>query len=131
MTGAAPRTNLGKYGPRILLGGVALGIGYSYFATRSSNSQGNLASNPLRTPGVQNVEAAYQRAGATSTHTKAYGGTVLGKREDTPRDGDGKFGTGKELGFKEHGLGNEQRPWQTGPVGDKFNEMKYGDSRGK
>jgi hypothetical protein len=51
--------------------------------------------NLLRTPAVQNVEGAYQKGGATSTHTKAYGGTPLGVKSDVTRDG---AGTGKPQG---------------------------------
>ena len=36
------------------------------------------AVNLLRTPGVKNIENAYSNAGATTTHTPAYGGTRMG-----------------------------------------------------
>lgn len=99
--------NLGRYGPRILLGGLALGLTYTYFVTRAPKPTGTPVPNPLRTPGVQNIEGAYQSGGATSTHTKAYGGTSLGEKDDVPRRGQGNYGTGKEKGFKEEGLGDE------------------------
>ena len=87
--------------------------------------------NPMRTQGVQNIEGAYQSGGATSTHTKAYGGTNLGQKEDVPRMGPGQHGTDKEKGMEEEGLGDEQRPGQTNKVGEKFKDMKYGVAKDK
>lgn len=125
--GKAP-TNLARYGPRILLGGVFLGVTYTYFVTRPPKPQGTPIPNPMRTTGVKNIEGAYQSGGATATHTKAYGGTVLGQKEDVPRTGSA---TGKEKGFSSDDLGDEQRSWQPSKLGEKFKEMKYGDARDK
>jgi hypothetical protein len=122
-------TNLARFGPRILLGGVLLGVTYTYFATRVPKPHGTPVSNPFKTPGVKNIEEAYQSGGATSTHTKAYGGTPLGQKDDLARGG--QFGTGKERGFEEEYIGEAQRPTQPNKVGEKFNEMKYGDPKGK
>ncbi len=88
--------------------------------------------NPLRTVGVQNIEGAYQSGGATSTHTKAYGGTPQGQKEDVGRMGDGQFGTNKEKGLdSQEGLGDDQRPGSTNKVGEKFKDMKYGVGKDK
>lgn len=124
--------NLGRYGPRILLGGLALGITYTWFVTRAPKPEGTPMPNPLRTVGVQNIEGAYQSGGATSTHTKAYGGTPQGQKEDVGRMGDGQFGTNKEKGLdSQEGLGDDQRPGSTNKVGEKFKDMKYGVGKDK
>ena len=121
---------LSRFGPRILAGGTVLGLVYAYYATKPPVPGGTPAPpNPLRTPGVQNIEGAYQSGGATSTHTKGYGGTPLGQKSDVPRDGN--HGSAKEKGFDEEDLGADQRPNAGGKVGDKWNEMKYGNSKGK
>jgi hypothetical protein len=40
-------------------------------------------------------------------------------------------GTGHRKGHDEEGIGEEQRPSQPNVVGEKWNEMKYGTSKGK
>lgn len=111
-------TLLRRYGARILFGGLSIGIAYAYFGV------GSRAPNPLRTPGVQNIERAYRSGGATSTHTKAYGGTVQGQKEsDELRPGGA---TGKESGFQFEGIGTDQKSDQPGKAGQLFNEMKHG-----
>jgi hypothetical protein len=78
---------------------------------------------------VRNVENAYQNGGATATHTKAYGGTIQGRKGDGPmRD---QSGTDKPNGFQEEGIGEEQRPNQPTVVGKKWNEMTSGSSTAK
>ena len=127
--------NLGRYGPRILLGGIALGLGYTYFATGAPKPQGTPMPNPLRTPGVKNIEGAYQSGGATSTHTKAYGGTPQGQKGDqgdVKREGDIGYGTSKEKGFEsQEGMASDQRPGSENIVSEKFKDMKYGVGKDK
>ena len=123
-------TALSRYGPRILASGTAIGLIYAYYATKPPAATGTPNTpNPLRTPGVKNIEGAYQKGGATSTHTKGYGGTPLGQKTDVPRQG-GNYGSGKENGFDEEHLGSEQRP-TVSKVGEKWNEMKYGNGKDK
>ncbi len=103
---------------------------YTYYATKAPPIPGSPAPpNPLRTAGVANIEGAYQKGGATSTHTKGYGGTPLGQKSDVPRDGN--YGSAKEKGFDAEGLGSDQRPAAAGKAGEKWNEMKYGNAKGK
>jgi len=121
---------LGRYGPRALLGTVALGGIYFYMSAAPPKPEGTYVPNPMKTPGVRNIEGAYQRGGATSTHTKAYGGTPQGQKTDITRE---NAASDKPKGFSEGGMGDEQRSAsQTkGKIGDTWSDMKYGDSRDK
>ena len=47
-----------------------------------------------------------------------------------PRSGE-NHGTAKEKGFEEPKLGNEQRPIKDSPVTGAWENMKYGDPKGK
>jgi hypothetical protein len=120
---------LARYGPRLLLGSLAIGVTYAYFVTRPPKPQGTPAINPMRTPGVKNIEGAYQSGGATATHTKAYGGTVQGEKDDLRRAG--MHGTGQPQGMGEEGIGDDQRPGAANKVGEKFKDMKYGAGKDK
>ena len=123
-------SNLRKFGPGILVGGTLIGVLYAYQVSRPPTVAGKpLPPNPLKTPGVKNIEGAYQSGGATSTHTKAYGGTTLGKKDDIQREG--QSGTAKEKGFEEDHLGHDQRADQPIGIGKAWEEMKYGDKKGK
>lgn len=84
--------------------------------------------NPLRTPGVQNIEKAYSNGGGTATHQPAYGGTKLGDNSQHLREGGA---SGRKEGFKDDGIGEEQRPVQPNATGKMFNDMKYGSEKGK
>jgi len=121
---------LRRLGPALAAGALAAGLAYTFFSTRAPAPPGTPPPNPLRTPGVKNVEQAYQNAGATATHTKAYGGSVQGQK-DSPvlREGGG---TGKEKGFDSHeGIGDSQRPWPKTKAGEAFDTMNYGQEKGK
>ena len=87
-----------------------MGVGYTYFAVRQPKPKGTPGPVPFKTPGVENIEGAYQSGGATSTHTKAYGGTGLGQKDDAPRTGDGKFGTGRNMGMEHENIKDQQKP---------------------
>jgi len=131
--GAKPSTTtqLSRFGPRILLGGLAVGCTYAWFATRAPKPKGSPepSLNPFRTTGVQNVEKAYANGGATKTHQPAYGGSTQGSRgADGLRQGGG---TGLKDGMDSEHVGEEQRPVQPSAVGEKFHEMKYGSKSGK
>lgn len=116
------------WGRRVLLGGAALGLVYFMLPTRSPLPPGTPPS-ALKTPGVKNVERAYQSGGATATHTKAYGGTKQGQRGDeTPREG---AATGAPKGYDQEGIGFDQRPGPLHPVGEKWNEIQYGSPKGR
>lgn len=137
--------------PALLAGGTAATIFWAYFSARPAP-----APNPFRTPGVKNIEASYRGAGATGTHTPAYGGTKQGDRSsDTFRgedegtaDVDGTGATQmKSNGKKEYNvsgpnetkdgpkgmasrdIGQAQRPprGQSTPVGKMYNRAQYGN----
>lgn len=128
-SGISTPTALARYGPRILLGGVALGAAYTFFATRAPGPPGTPGAKPFSTSGVKNIESAYTNAGATSTHTKAYGGTQQGdKKDENLKEGGG---TGHPKGFEQDNIGEEQRPVQPNKVGKAFNDMKYGSEKSK
>lgn len=76
---ATPQTRnfLGRHSSKLALGVLALGGTYLYVAAAPPKPKGTVEANPMRTPGVKNIETAYQRAGATSTDTKAYGGEFV------------------------------------------------------
>lgn len=121
---------LQKHASKIVLGAVAV-IGVATYArTRPPQPAGTPTANPLQTPGVANIEGAYQKGGATATHTKAYGGTKLGEKSDVLKD-DG--GTGRSKGVDFEGAGDDQRPEgsRKGKVAEKFDKMKYGSEKDK
>jgi hypothetical protein len=96
MANPQTRNFLGRHSSKLALGALGLGGLYMYQASRPPKPAGAPAdTNLLRTPAVKNIEGAYQNGGATSTHTKAYGGTPLGVKSDVMRD---DAGTGKPLG---------------------------------
>ena len=123
-------SQLARFGPQILLGGVAIGAAYAFFATRAPAPQGSPQPiNPLRTPGIVNIEKAYANGGATTTYQPAYGGSPQGsKGADGLRRGGA---SGVKDGMNDEHIGEQQRPVQPGVVGEKFQEMKYGSKTGK
>ena len=83
----------------------------------------------VKTTGVQNIEKAYMRGGATSTHTKAYGGTIQGQTEDGPMREGGA--TGKPNGHDSAGHGEDQRPDAQTKVEKAWTKTMYGNEKGK
>ena len=119
----------GRLTPSVGLAVLALAGTYLFYSTRAPHMPS--APNPLRTPGVRNIEQAYSNGGATSTHTPAYGGTQMGKRDhDGLKEGGAKGSSAKE-GMQTEGIGEEQRPVQPGVVGEKLHEMEHGSKTGK
>ena len=108
-------TRYRTYAPIIGGLGVVFGGAYAYNHIQRGNG--------LKTPGFGNNEKAYGAAGATHTHTPAFGGTLRGDPHDIePRDG----GASQRQFMGKAGQGEEQRPVQPTSVGQRFNEMKYG-----
>lgn len=64
---------------RFVAGGLAI-IGTYFYLSRPPAPRDDFPIS-TRTPGVKNIERAYTNAGATGTHTKAYGGTPLGEKD--------------------------------------------------
>lgn len=118
----------GPLGRRLIIGGVALGVLYAVWPKRPPQP-GGTPSNAFKTPGVQNIEKAYENAGATATHTKAYGGTIQGNKESGSfREGGS---TGAPKGYDQEGIGEDQRPNVPTKIGESWNEFKYGSPNGK
>jgi hypothetical protein len=83
----------------------------------------------LKTTGMQNVEKAYQRGGATSTHTKAYGGTVQGKAgEGSMREGGA---TGNSDAYRQEGIGDDQRASPAGKLEKAWGNSMLGSDKGR
>ncbi|KAI1613923.1 hypothetical protein EDD37DRAFT_478258 [Exophiala viscosa] len=116
------------WGRRVLLGGALLTAVYFVLPNRSPQPPG-VSADSFKTPGVKNIEKAYQSGGATATHTKAYGGTVQGERgAETPREGGA---TGAPGGYNQEGVGFDQRPGPMSGAGAKWNEIQYGSAKGR
>ncbi len=90
--GPPPPSVLRRATPGLVAGGAALALAWAYFRVSP-----NPAPNPFYTPGAQNIEKAYRGAGATGTHTPAYGGTKMGQRTSEAFRGDTE-GTQKKDG---------------------------------
>ncbi|KAK5076283.1 hypothetical protein LTR64_006239 [Lithohypha guttulata] len=97
-----------------------------------------------RTQGVQNIEKAYTNAGATGTHTKAYGGTTQGDKEsvflrDPPKDSKGSAvvsgGSGMNKNetapYSRPGYGDDQRSGSKPKAEEIINSDAYGSKGGK
>lgn len=121
-------TGGGRFGRRLALGGIAVAVVYALLPARAPQPAGT-PSTTFKTPGVRNVENAYANGGATTTHTKAYGGSIQGQKGEAGlRE---NSGTNKPAGFEHDGIGEEQRPIQPTKVGEAWNEFKYGSPKGK
>jgi len=83
----------------------------------------------LKTTGMQNIEKAYGKGGATSTHTKAYGGTIQGEANDGPMREGGS--TGSPNAYDQDGVGEDQRPGGQLGVEKAWNKAMLGNEKGK
>lgn len=121
-----------KHPGRFVAGGILAAVTIGYFMYPPAPSDEPVVN--FRTTGVQNIEKAYTNAGATPTHTKAYGGTKQGDKESTAmREGDGQSGSGhKELNpFTKEGMGDDQKPWITSKAGEAFDQTNLGSKKGE
>ncbi|OAP55063.1 hypothetical protein AYL99_10763 [Fonsecaea erecta] len=115
-------------GRRMVVGGLAVGAALYFWPQASPGVPGTPVAT-FKTPSVQNIEKAYANGGATSTHTKAYGGTIQGQKEDAPmREGSA---TSNPKGFQREGFGNDQRPNEPMLPGKWWNKTMYGSEKGK
>jgi hypothetical protein len=87
------------------------------------------AGQGLKTTAVENVEKAYGRGGATSTHTKAYGGTIQGETNDGPMREGGS--TGNPNAYEQEGIGDDQRAHSPSKPERAWNKTMYGSEKGK
>lgn len=127
----APNPSMAARRPGLIAAGVALGAGaIAYFMFPATPRSEPAAS--FRTTGVQNIEKAYTNAGATSTHTKAYGGTKMGDKENEGLKEGGASGHKEFDPMKQkEGLGDDQRPWIPSKAGEIFDKTMTGSSKGK
>ncbi|EXJ53781.1 uncharacterized protein A1O5_13030 [Cladophialophora psammophila CBS 110553] len=115
-------------GRRIALGGLVVGAALYFWPSASPGVPGAPITT-AKTTSVQNIEKAYARSGATSTHTKAYGGTIQGQKEDAPmREGSA---TNKPTGCQQDGMGDDQRPNNPTKPEKWWNKTMYGSEKGK
>ncbi|KIX97876.1 uncharacterized protein Z520_06654 [Fonsecaea multimorphosa CBS 102226] len=115
-------------GRRIALGGVVVGAAL-YFWPQASPGVPGAPVTTFKTTSVQNVEKAYANGGATSTHTKAYGGTVQGQKQDGPmREGSA---TNNPKGYQQEGIGHDQRPTDLTKPEKWWNKTMLGSEKGK
>jgi len=126
-----PQTSMFAKYPGRWAAGLALGVtAYLYINKPATPSDEPVMT--MRTPGVQNIERAYSNAGATPTHTKAYGGTQQGKRDEVAlREGGGTGGSKLGSPYDRPGIGDEQRPSDRTKPEELFNATNYGSRGGK
>lgn len=97
-----------------------------------------------RTTGVKNIEKAYTNAGATPTHTKAYGGTTQGDKDSvhirdpgTDTSGSAVLSGGSGQGrdgsspHKKEGYGDDQRSGTRPKAEQILNQTMYDTPKGK
>lgn len=121
---------LGRRAGLIVASTALAGVGYLYLRVPPSPRDQPVGS--FRTPGVKNIEKAYTNAGATSTHTKAYGGTRQGDPDGILREGGGSGHPNKANPFEQEGLGDDQRPAGRGTkLGEVFDKTNMGSSKGR
>lgn len=116
----------GLWATGILLAGAA----YAYISRPPAPRDDPVIS--MRTTGVQNIEKAYTNAGATPTHTKAYGGTKQGSNEDVAlREGGGTGGKKYGSPMDKEGLGGDQKAQTQTGVEDVLAHSNYGTKKGR
>lgn len=121
---------LGRHGGKFATGGALAVASYLYLSRPTAPGGEPVAA--FRTSGVQNIEEAYSKGGATPTHTKAYGGTEQGNKNSIHlREGGGTGVPSKESPFQREGTGDDQKPGPTTAVGEAFDRTQYGSKSGK
>lgn len=111
--------------------GAALGVTAYLYLNYAATPRDN-PSMSMKTTGVSNVEKAYTNAGATPTHTKAYGGTHQGDKNSVYiREGGGTGETKKLSPFDKEGMGDEQRPRPASKGGEIFDQTMLGSHKGE
>lgn len=128
-----PGSSSARFVGPVAVGALALGVVYTYYTYRAPKVPGSVSANPLRTPGVRNIENAYANGGATRTHTPAYGGTTQGSKGTRDqgaalREG-GASGSQLPKNFDTEGVGEDQRSSEKGLK--IWNDYKYGNDKSK
>lgn len=127
-----PSTSILARYPGRLATAAVLGLGAYLYISRSPAPRDEPLVN-LRSPGVQNIEKAYTNAGATPTHTKAYGGTTQGDKSSVYLREQGGTGAPANKGspFDREGMGDEQRPKSSSTkAGEIFDHTNTGSTKG-
>lgn len=128
-----PTPALQRFRPSYIATAVAL-LGTAAFYFYKPATPRDEPAMTLSTPGIKNIEKAYTNAGATPTHTKAYGGTTQGDnssvhtREGGATGGDGADGSSP---YKKPGVGDDQRPDNQTKGGQIFDQTMYGSHKCK
>jgi len=119
-----------KYPGRWATGVALAGAAYLYIANSPTPTTEPIVN--FRTPGVQNIERAYSNGGATPTHTKAYGGTKQGNRDEVAlREGGGTGASKSGSPIAKPGMGDDQRPSDKTKTEEALNATMYGSGKGK
>lgn len=126
---------LAQYPGRWAAGILTLGGTYLYLAKPPAPREEFPVT--FSTTGVNNIEKAYTNAGATPSHTPAYGGTTMGKKEDVALKEEGS-GTGSraknmQSAHNQEGVGSDQRPASAAPtkIEEAFNQTNIGSTKGE
>lgn len=128
----APQPSFLARRPGIIATGLALTVtAYLYLSRPPSPRDGPAIS--LRTTGVQNIEKAYTNAGATPTHTKAYGGTGVGDKDAVDLKEGGATGGPKHSvsPFDRDHIGDDQKSQTPTKAGEIFDQTMLGSPKGK
>lgn len=127
----APNPSMFAKYPGRFATGAALGVTAFLYFNYAATPRDSPAMS-MKTPGVGNIEKAYTNAGATPTHTKAYGGTQQGDNSSVHiRDGGGTGESTKQSPFEKEGMGDEQRPAPATKGGEIFDQTMLGSHKGK
>jgi len=110
----------------IAVGAITLGS-LLYMWPKASPGVPGAPPASFKTTGMENIEKAYQRAGATNNHTKAYGGTVQGS-DGMMREG-GSTNNPNQL--EKDGFGDDQRAQQPTKVEKAWSKAMLGSENGK
>lgn len=121
---------LAQYPGRWAVGGLAAVGTYLYLAKPPAPRDESPVT--FKTQGVSNIEKAYTNAGATPTHTKAYGGTPLGNKDDVAlKEGGGTGTPSKKNPHEKDGHGSDQRPsGHSTLVEEAFQQTNVGSTKG-
>lgn len=119
---------LAQYPGRWAVGILTLGSGYLYLSRPAAPRD----ESPIgfKTAGVASIENAYSNAGATPTHTPAYGGTPMGNKENVGlKDSSGTGSKNKKSPTEQEGMGSDQRPQGT-KIEEAFAQTNLGSTKG-
>lgn len=122
---------LAQYPGRWAVGLLTLGGGYLYLSRPASPRADHESPIGFKTAGVAGIENAYSNAGATPTHTPAYGGTKMGDKDSVGlKDSSGTGSPNKKSPMEKEGMGSDQRPSRSTKIEEAFNQTNTGSTKG-